>query len=101
MSRADATSVPSPFEQRTPGHSAATFGAALELATYSDHFVFGPRVAASGQLARRELVEVDVEGWSVSWTIYLACHTTRVQAKTARALKTVLSRWLEEAFVGS
>jgi DNA-binding transcriptional LysR family regulator len=92
---------PLPFEHRTQGHAAATFGAALELATSSDHLVFGPRVAARGQLARRELVEIAVEGWAVHWTIYLACHTTRVQAKTARALKTVLSRWLEESFIGS
>lgn len=88
---------PLAFEHRTHGHAAATFGAALELATCSDHLVFGPRVAARGQLARRELVEIEVEGWSVSWTIYLACHTTRVQAKTARALKAILSRWLEES----
>jgi DNA-binding transcriptional LysR family regulator len=87
---------PLPFEHRAAGHAAATFGAALELAANSDSFVFGPLVAARGHLARRELVEVEVYGWSVEWTIYLACHTTRVQAKTARALKGVLSRWLEE-----
>lgn len=92
---------PLPFEHRTPGHAAATFGAALELATSSDQVVFGPRVAARGQLTRRELVEIEVEGWSVHWTIYLACHTTRVQARTARSLKTVLSRWLDESFTGS
>jgi DNA-binding transcriptional LysR family regulator len=88
---------PLPLEQRTPGHAAATFGTAMELAASSDHFVFGPRVAARGQLARRELVEVPVQGWSVHWTLYLACHTTRVQAKIARALKAVLSQWLEES----
>jgi DNA-binding transcriptional LysR family regulator len=85
---------PLPFEQRTQGHAAASFGAALELATTSDHLVFGPRLAAGGQLARRELVAVDVEGWSVRWTIHLACHSTRVQAITARTIKSVLSRWL-------
>lgn len=88
---------PLAFEHRTQGHGAATFGAALELATASDHFVFGPRVAARGHIARGELVEIDVEGWSIRWTIYLACHTTRVQAKTARVLKSVLSRWLDES----
>lgn len=88
---------PLPFEHRTQGHAAATFGIALELAMNSDHLVFGPRVAARGQLARRELVAIEVAGWSVRWTIYLACHTTRVQAKTARALKTLLSRWLAES----
>lgn len=88
---------PLPFEQRTHGHAAATFGAALELATSSDHLVFGPRVAARGLLERRELVEVEVQGWRVRWTIYLFCHTTRVQAKTARALGATLSRWLEES----
>jgi DNA-binding transcriptional LysR family regulator len=88
---------PLAFEHRTQGHAAATFGAALELATSSDHLVFGPRVAARGQLARRELVEIDVEGWSIQWTIYLGCHTTRVQQKAAKSLKSVLSRWLEES----
>jgi DNA-binding transcriptional LysR family regulator len=88
---------PLAFEHRTHGHAAATFGAALELAACSDHLVFGPRVAARGQLARRELVEIEVEGWSIRWTIYLACHTTRVQARTARAIKSVLSRWLDES----
>jgi hypothetical protein len=88
---------PLPFEHRAQGHAAATFGAALELASSSDSFVFGPRVAARGHLTRRELVEIEVQGWSIRWTIYFACHTTRVQAKTARALKGVLSRWLEES----
>lgn len=92
---------PLAFEHRTHGHAAATFGAALEVATSSDHFVFGPRIAARGQLARRELVEIEVEGWSVRWTIYLACHTTRVQAKTARAIKSMLSRWLDESIARS
>lgn len=92
---------PLPFEHRTPGHAAATFGAALELAASSDQVVFGPRVAARGQLARRELVAIEVEGWSIRWTIYLACHTTRVQARTARSVKSVLSRWLDESFTGT
>lgn len=87
---------PLPIEQRTPGHSAATFGAALELASCSDQFVFGPRIAARSQLERGDLVEIPVEEWSVSWTLYLACHTTRVQAKTARLLRDVLVRWLAE-----
>lgn len=88
---------PLPFEHRTQGHAAATFGAALELAAASEHLVFGPRVAAEGQLSRRELVEIPVQGWSITWTIYLGCHTTRVQQKTARTLKSVLSRWLAES----
>lgn len=88
---------PLPIEQRAPGHSAATFGAALELAASSDQLVFGPRLAAAGPLARRELVEIPVEGWSVTWPLYLACHTTRVQARTARLLKELLARWLEGA----
>lgn len=88
---------PLPFEHRTQGHGAATFGAALEFATASDHLVFGPRVAARGHVARDEIVEIEVEGWSVRWTIYLACHTTRVQAKSARMIRSVLSRWLDES----
>ncbi len=88
---------PFPFEQRTAGHAAATFGAALELATHSDNLVFGPRVAARGRLARRELVEIEVQGWAVRWQIHLACHTTRVTQKTARAVLGILSRWLEES----
>jgi DNA-binding transcriptional LysR family regulator len=89
---------PLSYEQRIQGHAATSFGAALELATTADNVVFGPRVAARSMLARRELVEIDVQGWgSIRWTIYLACHTTRVQAKTQRTLKTVLSRWLEES----
>lgn len=87
---------PLPFEHRIQGHAAATLGAALELAKCSDHLVFGPRVAAREQLARRELVVVDVADWSVRWKVHLACHTSRVPAKTARSLKTVLLRWLEE-----
>jgi DNA-binding transcriptional LysR family regulator len=89
---------PLAFEHRTQGHAAATFGAALELATSSDQLVFGPRVAAQGQVARGELLSIDVEGWgAIKWTIYLACHTTRVQAKTARALKAIIARWLEDS----
>jgi DNA-binding transcriptional LysR family regulator len=92
---------PLAFEHRVPGHAAVSFGAALELATSSDHLVFGPRVAARRQLARRELVEIVVEGWSIRWTIYLACHTTRVQQKTARMITSVLSSWLEESLAES
>jgi len=88
---------PFPFEHRTQGHAAATFGAALELATSSDHLVFGPRVAARGLLARRELVEIEVQGWQVRWQIHLACHTTRVTQKTARSVHSILSRWLDES----
>lgn len=88
---------PLPFEARTHGHAATTFDAALALAARSDQLVFGPRVAARGELARGELVEIAVEGWDVRWAVYLACHATRVQAKTARALTATLSAWLEEA----
>jgi DNA-binding transcriptional LysR family regulator len=88
---------PLPFEQRTHGHAAATFNAALELATSSDQLVFGPRVAAAGHLARGELVEIAVEGWAIRWTVYFACHTTRMQAKTARAVQRVLAEWLAGA----
>ncbi len=88
---------PMPFERRTQGHSAATFNAALELAASSEQIVFGPRVAARAWIERGELVEVPVEGWDVKWSIWLACHTTRVQAKTARALKRALEKWLEQS----
>jgi DNA-binding transcriptional LysR family regulator len=88
---------PLPFEHRTQGHAAATFGAALELATNSDALVFGPRVAARSFVLRRELVEIEVQGWLVRWQVHLACHTTRVTQKTARAVHAVLSRWLEES----
>lgn len=87
---------PLPFEQRTPGHAAATFHAALELAAASEQLVFGARAAARPYVVRRELVEIPIEGWSVRWTVYLACHTTRMQAKTARSVKAVLARWLAE-----
>lgn len=86
---------PLPFEHRMAGHGAATFGTALELAASSDSIVFGPLVSARRHLARRELVEVEVEGWAIRWPIYLACHTTRVQARMAKMLKTTLARWLE------
>lgn len=86
---------PMPFEQRTQGHSAATFHAALELAASSDQIVFGPRVTARPWLDRGELVEVPVQGWDVRWDVWLACHTTRVQARTAKALRRALEKWLE------
>lgn len=89
---------PLPFERRVQGHSAATFHAALELAAASDQVVFGPRVSARAWVARRELVEIPVAGWMpVRWSIWLACHTTRVQAKTAKAVRRALERWLAEA----
>lgn len=87
---------PMPFERRTQGHSAATFHAALELAASSDQVVFGPTAAARPWLDRGELVVVQVEGWAVRWSIWLACHATRVQAKTAKAVRRSLERWLEQ-----
>lgn len=85
---------PMPFEERTQGHSAATFGAALELAAGSDQIVFGPRIAATPWIERGALVEVAIEGWDIRWSVWLACHTTRVQAKTAKAIRRSLERWL-------
>lgn len=92
---------PMPFEERTQGHSAATFGAALELAASSDQVVFGPRLTARGWLDRGELVEVPVEGWDVRWAVWLDCHTTRVQARTMRAIRRALGRWLGTPEVSS
>ena len=92
---------PMPFEERTQGHSAATFGAALELASSSDQVVFGPRLTARGWLDRGELVEVPVEGWDVRWAVWLECHTTRVQARTMRAIRRALGRWLGTPEVSS
>jgi DNA-binding transcriptional LysR family regulator len=85
---------PMPFEERTQGHSAASFGAALELAASSDQIVFGPRVAARPWLDRGELVELPVEGWDIRWSVWMACHGTRVQAKTAKAMRRALEAWL-------
>jgi DNA-binding transcriptional LysR family regulator len=85
---------PMPFERRTHGHAASTFGAALELAARTEHVVFGPRVAARPWLNRGELIEVQVDGWQVRWALALECHTTRVQAKHARAIRLTLERWL-------
>ncbi len=88
---------PMRFGDRTPGHSAQTFGVALELAASSDELVFGPEFAARQHVDAGRLTEVPVEGWDVRWTLYLSCHTERVQTKVARKLHTTLERWLEEA----
>lgn len=85
---------PLPVDQRLASHGAGTFATALELVASSDAVLFGPRIAGQPYVARGALAVVEVEGWDVRWPLHLACHATRMSAKTARKLKDVLVRWL-------
>jgi len=84
--------------ERRRGHSAQTFGSALELAARTHQLAFGPTIAARRLLTSGSLVEVPVRGWSVSEPLYISCNADRMMAKVQTA---VLNAMREECSAAS
>jgi DNA-binding transcriptional LysR family regulator len=72
-------------EERTIAHEMQTIGSALELASRTEHVVFGPILAARRYLEAGTLTEIPVVGWSVSEVVYVACNGDRVLARVRAA----------------
>src|SRR6185436_9373872 len=58
---------PLPPNERLAGHEAQTISLALELAAETGQLIFGPALAAKEFVLSKRLVEVPVQGWSVSF----------------------------------
>jgi hypothetical protein len=74
--------------QREVGHEVQTIALALELAARTGQLVFSPRIVARPYVERGELIEIVVDGWHVSETLFVSCNNERV---TARARDSIVS----------
>ena len=87
---------PLPSSQRVPGHEVQTFSLGLELAISTPQLVYGPVIAARRYIERGFLVEIAVQGWDESETLYVAHHIDRVKARHQRAMQAALCARLRE-----
>ncbi len=88
---------PLALSERQVGHEVQTIPVALEMAARTDHVVFGPWLAARGHVERGELVEIRVQGWSVTEPLYLACNSDRVLARVQQAVVRAVQATLERS----
>jgi DNA-binding transcriptional LysR family regulator len=77
---------PLPLSERTPGCEIQSFRLAIDLAVGGREVLFGPVLAGFDYLERGQLCEVDVAGWDVRDTLYMACHVDRVLKPTEQRL---------------
>ncbi|HEU5060506.1 MAG TPA: LysR family transcriptional regulator [Kofleriaceae bacterium] len=83
--------------ERIVGHETMTFGLALALAVRTDQVVFGPILGALDYLRAGTLAKLEVEGWSLSDDLHLACNIDRVTAAEQKTLASALERALASA----
>ena len=81
---------PLSLEERTIASEVGTMDLALRLAAECGHLVFGPVIAAQRELKEGLLVEIPVDDWNVSETLFLACHNDRVLARAQAAILEVV-----------
>ena len=79
------------FTRRRLGCEVQTIITALEVAMLRDEVVFGPVIAAWRHLENGWLVEVPVEGWAVTETLYFAWSEDRVRMSEQRAIASALA----------
>lgn len=77
---------PIPREERLMGHEAATVGVALELAAATNQLVFGPVIAARTLVLAGRLVEVKVQNWRLTESLYFHANADRVLARVQKAV---------------
>jgi DNA-binding transcriptional LysR family regulator len=88
---------PLPLEERSVASEVGTMGLALQVAASCGHLVFGPAIAAHREVAAGTLVELNVEGWNVSETLFLACDAERVLARVQTAIVETVRALLDGA----
>jgi DNA-binding transcriptional LysR family regulator len=69
------------LEERVVASEVGTMALALQIAVECGHLVFGPAITAQGLVRDGALVELEVKGWNVSETLFLACDAERVLAR--------------------
>lgn len=80
--------------ERIVGHETMTLNLALALVARTDQVVFGPVLGAIDFLRAGTLVKLDVEGWSLTDDLHLACNIDRVTTAEQRCLAGALERAL-------
>ncbi len=85
---------PLAVEERVIAHELQTIGAALELASRSDHVVFGPVIAARRFLQMDALVEIQVISWDVREPFQVLSNGTRVLSRVRSAVVRAASELL-------
>jgi DNA-binding transcriptional LysR family regulator len=83
--------------ERIVGHETMTLGLALALAARSDQVVFGPVLGAVDYLREGTLVKLEVEGWTQTEELHLACSIDRVTSAEQKALAAALAAALDTA----
>jgi DNA-binding transcriptional LysR family regulator len=73
-------------EERVVGSEVGTMALALQIASACGHLVFGPAMAAEREIREGSLVELNVKGWNVSETLFVACDAERVLARVQAAI---------------
>lgn len=80
--------------ERIIGHETMTLGLALALAARTGQVCFGPVLGAIDYLRAGTLVKLEVEGWSLTDDLHLACNIDRVTSAEQRTLVAALQRAL-------
>ena len=83
--------------ERIVGHETMTFGLALALVARTEQVVFGPVLGALDYLRAGTLVKLEVEGWSLTDDLHLACNIDRVTSGEQRTLAAALEHALASA----
>lgn len=84
-------------DNRRVGHEAYTIALGLQMASVSNHLVFGPRIAVRSYIARGDLVEISVAGWDEKDAVFFACHVDRVKKHEERFIVDSMRHALERA----
>lgn len=83
--------------ERIVGHETMTLGLALALVARTDQAAFGPVIGALDHLRAGTLVKLEVEGWSLTDDLHLACNIDRVTSAEHKALAAALDHALSAA----
>ena len=87
---------PIPRTQRKIGHQVQTFLVGLEVASQTEQLAFGPAIAAHRHVASGALIEIPIEGYSVTEPLAFACNVDRVSARLRTTFTTALRAWMQE-----
>ena len=79
------------------GHEAATVGVALELAAATRQLAFGPVIAARTLVLAGRLVEIKVQNWRLTESLYFHANADRVLARVQKAVVEALRETARDA----